>query len=198
MLRIVRANLSITWLVAHRNGLITTLILAAVAGYVLLVTALWVAGSFEARTIGYPGVWLFSLIGASAIFLPIPGLAAVCAAAAPSVGLNPALLGVIAGSAEAIGELTGYLAGAGGGTFVQKNRHFPRVRKWVMRRGGLVFFAMSLVPNPLFDVAGIAAGSVRYPVRQFLLFTFLGKTIKSTWLAYGCYYGISAIQGLVG
>lgn len=198
MLRNARASLPVNWLAAHRTTLVRTFVLAAIGGYLLFVAALWLAGSFEVQTIGYPGVWLFSLIGASSIILPVPGLAAVCAGAAPAVGLDPAFLGVIAGSAEAIGEMTGYLAGASGGSFVQKNRHFPRIRNWVIRRGGIVFFLMSLVPNPLFDVVGIAAGSVRYPVRRFLLVTFLGKSIKSTWIAYGCYYGISAIQGLVG
>lgn len=168
------------------------------AAYVVFVAALWLAGAFDTQVLGYPGVWLFSLIGASSIILPVPGLAAVCAGAAPAVGLNPAFLGVIAASAEAIGELTGYLAGMSGGSFVQKNRYYPRVRDWVVRRGGLVLFLMATFPNPLFDVVGMAAGSVRYPVLRFLLVTFAGKAIKSTWVAFGCYYGVSAIQRLVG
>ncbi|MBI2965134.1 MAG: VTT domain-containing protein [Chloroflexi bacterium] len=172
--------------------------LALLAGYVVFVGALWLAGAFDVEALGYPGVWLFSLIGASSIVLPIPGLAAVCAAASPAIGLNPALLGVVAASAEAIGELTGYLAGVTGGSFIQKNRHYPRVQQWVIKRGGLLLFVMATFPNPFFDVVGMAAGSVRYPIRRFLLVTYAGKAIKSTWVAYGCYYGISAIQRLVG
>lgn len=171
--------------------------LGLVAAYLALVCGLWLSGAFDAAVLGYPGVWLFSLIGASSIFLPVPGLAAVCAGAAPAVGLNPAYLGVLAASAEAIGELTGYLAGVGGGSFVQRHRRYRFVRDWVVRRGGLVFFLMAVVPNPLFDFAGIAAGSLRYPVRRFVPITFAGKAIKSTWVAYGCYYGISAVQKLV-
>lgn len=171
--------------------------LGLLGAYVLFAVALWLAGLFNTDVLGYPGVWLFSLIGASSIILPVPGLAAVCAGAAPAVGLNPAFLGVIAASAEAIGELTGYLAGLTGGSFVQKNRHYPRVRNWVVRRGGLVLFLMATFPNPFFDVVGMAAGSVRYPVPRFLLVTFAGKAIKSTWVAYGCYYGVSAVQRLV-
>jgi membrane protein YqaA with SNARE-associated domain len=180
------------WQQAFRLG-----VLGLIAVYLAFVGALWLAGAFDADVLGYPGVWLFSLIGASSIILPVPGLAAVCAGAAPAIGLNPAYLGVIAASAEAIGELTGYLAGLSGGSFVQKSRYYPRIRGWVDRRGGLVLFVMATFPNPLFDVVGIAAGSARYPVLRFVLITFAGKAIKSTWVAFGCYYGVGAVQRLV-
>jgi membrane protein YqaA with SNARE-associated domain len=182
---------------ARRQQLFRLAVAVFFLGYLVVVGALWLSGGFDARIVGYPGVWLFSLIGSSSIILPVPGLAAVCAGAIPSVGLNPAVLGVVAGSAEAIGEMTGYLAGVAGGSFVEKSRHFPRIREWVVRRGGPVFFLMATFPNPFFDVVGIAAGSVRYPVWRFVVITFAGKAVKSTWIAFGCYYGVGAIQRLV-
>ncbi|MBI4305062.1 MAG: VTT domain-containing protein, partial [Chloroflexi bacterium] len=118
--------------------------------------------------------------------------------AAPAAGLHPAAIGLVAASAEALGEMTGYLAGVSGEAFVQRNRFYPRLKDWVLQRGGIVFFLMSAFPNPLFDLLGVAAGSVRYPIRKFLVLTFFGKAIKSTWVAYGCYFGIGAIQRLVG
>jgi membrane protein YqaA with SNARE-associated domain len=37
---------------------------------------------------------------------------------------------------------------------------------------------------------GVAAGSILYPVRRFLLLVFIGKTIKFTWIAFSCYWGL--------
>ncbi|MBI4218748.1 MAG: VTT domain-containing protein [Chloroflexi bacterium] len=182
---------------ARRSAVIRLAVLGLIGAYLVLIAALWLAGRFQVETIGYPGVWVFAFIGASSIILPVPGLAAVCAAAAPAAGLHPAAIGLVAASAEALGEMTGYLAGVTGESFVQRNRLYPKVKAWVLRRGGLVFLLMSAFPNPLFDLLGVAAGSVRYPIRKFILFTFVGKAVKSTWVAYGCYLGIGAIQRMV-
>ena len=44
--------------------------------------------------------------------------------------------------------------------------------------------ALALIPNPLFDVAGAAAGALKMPVLEFLLWAFIGKTIKMLLFAY--------------
>jgi uncharacterized membrane protein YdjX (TVP38/TMEM64 family) len=55
-----------------------------------------------------------------------------------------------------------------------------------MRRFGLwVILALSVIPNPLFDLAGIAAGALKIPLYQFLLVCWLGKTVKTTAFALG-------------
>ena len=38
------------------------------------------------------------------------------------------------------------------------------------------------MPNPLFDVAGLAAGAVQMPMRRFFLAVLAGKVIKDTWM----------------
>ena len=55
--------------------------------------------------------------------------------------------------------------------------------------GGLVLFILSVVPNPFFDAAGIAAGALRYPVWRFLGLVWMGKTLKYLGTAYACNYG---------
>jgi uncharacterized membrane protein YdjX (TVP38/TMEM64 family) len=47
------------------------------------------------------------------------------------------------------------------------------------RYGGWFFFILAAIPNPLFDVAGIAAGVVRFPIWKFLLSAWAGKTLKA-------------------
>jgi membrane protein YqaA with SNARE-associated domain len=55
-----------------------------------------------------------------------------------------------------------------------------------------LFFG-SIIPNPLFDIMGVAAGSVLYPVKRFLLIVFIGKTIKFAWIGVSCYWGLNTL-----
>jgi membrane protein YqaA with SNARE-associated domain len=184
------------WVVERQDLLTRAVPLLVVTVFITIGVLFWVTGRFEVDRVGYVGVWVFAFIGAASIFVPVPGLAAVCIAAAPGVGLNPLLIGVIAGSAEALGELSGYLAGLGGRSFLERNRFYPRFRNLLIRRGGLILFFGSVIPNPLFDVIGIAAGSILYPVKKFLVYVFLAKTVKSTGIAYACFWGITWIEKL--
>ncbi|MSQ08451.1 MAG: hypothetical protein EXR57_03325 [Dehalococcoidia bacterium] len=186
------------WLVRNRGLLARVAILGAVAIIISAGVFMWATGSFETSAIGYPTVWLFSFIGAASIFIPFPAPAGVCLGATPVFGLNPWLIGVISGSAEALGELTGYMAGLTGRSIVQKHRFYPRVHSWMQKRGGVVLFFMAVIPNPLFDIVGIAAGSIGYPLRKFIPIVFVSKSIKSTGIAFACYYGIGLIQSFFG
>lgn len=184
------------WLIVHQDLVTRIVPLLIVAVFVAIGVIFWVTGRFEVDSVGLAGVWFFSFIGAASIFVPIPGLAAVCVAASPAVGLNPITVGIVAGSAEALGEFSGYLAGMGGRSLFERNRFYPRVRELLIRRGGWILFFGSIIPNPLFDVVGIAAGSILYPVKKFFVLLLISKTIKSTGVAYACFWGITWIQDL--
>ena len=93
-------------------------------------------------------------------------------------------VGLISGVGEAIGEITGYALGYSGHAVVEKNRVYVRVERWVRRYGWTIIFLAALIPNPLFDVLGIVAGALRYPLRRFLLVVWVGKTVKNLGIAY--------------
>jgi len=177
------------WLVQHQKFLtrVTPLLISIV--FVATGLVLWTTGTFNIETAGYTSIWFLAFIGAALVFLPVSALAAVCVAA--TVDLNPFLIAVVAASAEAIGELTGYLAGMGGKAVFERNRFYLRFKNLFLRYAALTLFFGSIIPNPLFDIMGVAAGSILYPVRRFLLLVFIGKTIKFTWVALGCYYGVT-------
>ena len=148
------------------------------------ITALIVAFRRELVALqgyGYLGVFLIALLGNATVILPVPSLAVVFAGGGV---LNPWLVGLIAGVAEPLGELTGYLAGYGGSVIVEDGERFRRVRDWMERRGFLTLFVLSAIPNPLFDLAGITAGMLHFPVPKFLLACWLGKTLKALVVAY--------------
>ncbi len=185
------------WLSKNREFAFRLAMIFFVVGFVVFGSVLWLTDSLQIENLGYGGLWIVSFIAAGSIILPIPGPAAVCVAAAPALGLNPLAIGVISATAEALGEMTGYIAGLSGRSLLQRNKYYPKVHALVQRRGGLILFFGAIVPNPLFDVIGIAAGSIGYPIKRFLVVVFVAKAIKSTSIAYACFWGIEWIQGFV-
>jgi len=131
---------------------------------------------------GYLGVFVVSVIGNATVLLPLPSLAATFVTGGV---FNPIIVGVVSGAGMAIGELSGYLAGYGGGAIIraEDRERYVRLENWMRRYGGWTILVLSIVPNPLFDLAGIAAGVLHYPVWRFLLVCFIGKSIKGLALA---------------
>ena len=86
------------------------------------------------------------------------------------------LVGLAGGAGAAIGELTGYLAGYSGQTIIKRQKVYTRIEQWVKKWGTLTIFLISVVPF-FFDLAGIAAGVIRFPVWKFLIACWLGRTI---------------------
>ena len=130
---------------------------------------------------GYVGVFFISLLGNATVILPVPSLAVVFAGGSV---LNPLLVGLVAGLGEPLGELTGYMAGFGGSAVIEDRARFRRVQEWMERRGFLTILVLSVIPNPLFDLAGISAGVLHYPIIKFLIACWMGKTVKAVAIAY--------------
>ena len=145
----------------------------------------------ELAALGYAGIFLVSLLGNATIILPAPSLALVFAMGS---ALPPLLVGLVAGAGEALGELTGYAAGFGGRAVIENQKGYQRMAAWMQVRGGITIFILSMIPNPFFDLAGIAAGTLRYPVRRFLLFCWLGKTIKTTVVAWAGSQSVALVR----
>jgi len=150
----------------------------------------WAAGWLEAGQVGYPGVFLVNLVGSASLILPVPGAAAACVASTPGSGLNPLAVGMLAGMAQALGETTGYLAGKSGQSIAMRSPHYRRVHGWMVKAGVPVLFLFALIPNPFFDLAGLAAGGLGYPYRRFLAVVLSGKIIRSIAISYVCYSGV--------
>jgi membrane protein YqaA with SNARE-associated domain len=131
---------------------------------------------------GYPGIFVLNMLSSATIVVPAPGLAVVSVMGAV---LNPFIVGVCAGAGDAVGELTGYLAGYSGRAVIEDTTRYEQLVNWTQKYGLWVIFVLSVIPNPLFDFAGIAAGALKIPVYRFLVVCWLGKTIKTTLFALG-------------
>jgi membrane protein DedA with SNARE-associated domain len=144
--------------------------------------------------LGYPGVFLVALLANATVLLPAPGVAVIYAMGAI---FNPFGVGLAAGTGGALGEISGYLAGFSGQAVVERMDIYNRIHPWVERYGGWAILILSAIPNPFFDVAGIAAGIARMPLRTFLVFTWVGQFIKMTLFALAGHYSISLLNQFI-
>ncbi|MEJ2212344.1 MAG: VTT domain-containing protein [Anaerolineae bacterium] len=145
----------------------------------------------DLAALGYGGIFAVSLLSNATIILPAPSLLLVFAMGG---ALPPVLVGLAAGAGEALGELTGYAAGFAGRAVVEEQRTYDWLKGWMERHGGITILVLSIVPNPLFDLAGIAAGTLHYPLWRFLTICWLGKTIKTTLVALAGAWSLDAIK----
>jgi membrane protein YqaA with SNARE-associated domain len=129
---------------------------------------------------GYLGVFLATLLAIAGWVVPVPYVAVIIVA---GTFLNPLAVGVVAGVASAIGELTGYLVGQAGRSAVAGHPWYPRVEAGVRRFGALGVFVTAAVPNPVFKIVGVVAGAAHVGVMSFVLACLAGRTLRFWLLA---------------
>jgi len=129
----------------------------------------------EFEKYGYVGVFAIAFMAYATVLLPAPGVALIAAMGAI---FNPFWVGVIAGLGAALGEIVGYIAGYSGQAIAEKAKFYKYLVNATKRYGIFAVFFLSAVPNPLFDLAGAAAGSLKMPVLRFFIACWAGETIK--------------------
>ena len=146
----------------------------------------------EFAAFGYPGIFLIALLANATIILPAPGVAVVFAMGAVFHPIGVALAASLGG---ALGELTGYLAGFSGQAVVERVKVYERMTAWVNKYGAPALVVLAAIPNPFFDMAGMAAGVLKMPVWKFLLFCWIGQLLKMLMFAYAGHYSITWLVG---
>lgn len=141
----------------------------------------------EFAAYGYPGIFLVTLMANATVFLPAPGVAVVFAMGSI---FNPFGVALAAGTGGAIGELSGYLAGFSGQAVIENTRIYDRIHPWVVKYGIWTILALSAIPNPFFDIAGVAAGIAKMSLRRFLFACWIGQLIKMAFFAYAGFYSL--------
>jgi len=192
------------WLPTSRRARISLAIAATLAVVIpsvaLLLLPIWFdfsESSFE--SLGYVGVFVANLASTATVFVPVPGLTAAGQALIVGEGsnLDPVLVGVLGGTGMALGEITAYLAGGigrevargremgGPGWFRRTVDRLLRVIGWLMgHHGMLTLFVLSVIPNPIFELAGLTAGAVRMNFSRFMLAVLTGKVLRGLILAF--------------
>ncbi len=130
---------------------------------------------------GYPGVFLLAFLSYATVLLPAPGVAIVFTLGGV---LHPAGVALTAGLGAALGEISGYLAGFSGQAVIERTPMYDRLQNWMSRNGPLTVLLLSAIPNPFFDIAGVVAGALKMPMRNFLFWAWIGETVKMSIFAY--------------
>src|SRR3989338_2976777 len=68
--------------------------------------------------------------------------------------------------------------------FSKDIKQFEKYYKMIKENDLIAIFVLAFIPNPLFDVAGLAAGSLKIPITRFLFATVLGRILRYVLLAH--------------
>ena len=129
----------------------------------------------ELAVYGSPGIFLIAFLTNATVLLPAPGIAVVFTMGAI---FQPVYIALAAGAGGALGELSGYLAGFSGQAVVERTDLYDRFKDWIEKNGFISILILAALPNPFFDVAGVAAGILKMPIQKFLIAVWIGVTIK--------------------
>jgi membrane protein YqaA with SNARE-associated domain len=183
-------NFKLPFSAQTRTNIARILVLLAVIGLSIFIYTIRDQAQ-KLALYGYPGVFLLAFLSYATVLLPAPGVAVVFGMGAI---LNPYGVALAAGSGAALGEISGYLAGVSGRGAVANSARFQQITGWMQRGGPWAVFLLSAIPNPLFDLAGVAAGVAKMPFWRFLFFCWLGETVKM--LAFAL-VGSSSLSGFI-
>ena len=180
----------LSWIKQHRTVILRVLSILVVVGISLWVFSIRDKVK-ELEAFGYPGIFAICLLANATVLVPAPGLAIVFAMGGI---FNPLFVGLAAGLGSGLGEMTGYLAGVSGQGVTENTHIYAKIYPFVQRYGPITIFALAAIPNPLFDLAGLAAGALKMPVRNFLIAVILGKTVSCLIFAFAGAYSIDFIS----
>ncbi len=178
-------------LTRHQHTLIRLLALVFVIGLSVTIFVLREQAR-QLAVLGYPGIFLLSFLAYATVILPAPGVTVVFTMGAV---FHPFFVALAAGIGAALGELVGYMAGFSGQIVVERADIYQRLCEWMKKNGAITVLVLSALPNPFFDLAGIAAGALKLPVWRFLLWCWIGETLKMLFFAYA---GSSLLEKFFG
>ncbi|MBN2517817.1 MAG: VTT domain-containing protein [Candidatus Altiarchaeota archaeon] len=134
---------------------------------------------------GYVALFFLVLVLSAALILPVPVFAVVLAAAQV---LDPLPVGIIAGIASAIGELSGYFVGIGSEKVLEKKGKtddlYRKAKELFEKYGFFGIVIATLFPLTLIDYVGVIAGVLNYGWKKFFLATLIGKIPRYIFVAY--------------
>lgn len=133
-------------------------------------------------TLNYLGVFIISLVSAATLFIPAPSWIFIV-----NMGrfLNPYFVGIAAGIGSGCGEITGYVAGKGASQLMEHtDGKYKEYKGWIKKNDMWAIGILAFIPNPLFDVAGLAAGNLGIKIWRFIVACMIGRTFRYILLAY--------------
>jgi membrane protein YqaA with SNARE-associated domain len=158
-------------------------VLIAAAGIALLAAlnvAVYLAPiDYQALTsFAYLGAFLVSFLANALVAIPIPYIPIIVHIGATAD--SAAIVVALGALGSVLGESVAFLIGRAEQGLVSEHPIYQRLhrlaeRKWL---SGLLLFALAVPLNPLFDVAGLAAGAVGMRYRVFFVAVFAARIMR--------------------
>jgi len=122
--------------------------------------------------------------------------------------LAPVAVGFTSALGATLGHMPTFMIGYGGRSLSNKlstrfsnnwyGRWYNKIIKWSEKHGWIAVFLTSAIFNPIHLPLTVAFGTLRYPPYKFFLYSFLGNSVKSLFLAFAGYYGLTSLLDLFG
>lgn len=119
--------------------------------------------------------------------------------------MNPALVGLAAGIGAGTGGTLVYLLGRGGRQLLpglqrlmatqtsSNNKMAVKFIDLARRRGSVVIFVISALPNPIFAPMALAMGALRFHLVKFFILCIAGNLLKAMVISYAGYIGVRTL-----
>jgi membrane protein YqaA with SNARE-associated domain len=118
---------------------------------------------------------------------PFPIFATEALVFAAGALADPFWVGIVAGLAAAIGELTTYFIGLWSERIISRKKkegaHYKRAESWFKRWGFWAVIIFAFTPLPM-DFIGLVAGGLRYNKKRFFLGVLIGKIPRFLLIAF--------------
>jgi len=117
--------------------------------------------------------------------------------------LAPVWIGLTTAAGIALGQLLTFMIGYGSRSLSERvtakfnNRFYNRAMSWAQRNGSWAVFIMSAIFNPIHLPMTIAIAALRYPPYKFFIYSFLGALVKSLFIAFCGYFGLTSLFGFL-
>ena len=157
------------------------------------------------------GVLIITFIASSIISItavPVPYVIVVFtmpSVLAPQWGiLAPVWVGIISALGASLAQLLTFMIGYGSRNLSQRvatkinNRFYIKAMDWASRHGSVAVFAMSAIINPFHLPMTIAIAILRFSPLKFFLLSLLGNTVKSSFIAFCGYFGLTNLLRFLG
>lgn len=129
-------------------------------------------------TFAYAGAFVVCFVANAVVAIPIPYIPIIAHIGATAE--SPALVVALGALGSVLGESVAFVVGRAEQGLVSEHPLYKRIhrlaeRKWL---AGLVLFGLAVPLNPLFDVAGLAAGAVGMRYRVFFIAVFAARLVR--------------------
>ena len=167
------------WSTEGRRGHVVFAIVGGIA-LIALNVAIYLApidyGAFAAFS--YVGAFIICLLANAVVAIPVPYIPIIAHIGATAT--SPAIVIILGALGSVLGESVAFFVGRAEQGLVSERPMYARLHRFMERKRttALVLFLLSAPLNPLFDVAGIAAGALGVRYRVFFIAVFAGRLVR--------------------